>query len=115
MAASNRPSAVDLLGKIWGDTTQRLAHCFAEGLEARLAGMGTQQLTAAMKCAAVVEILRAYQLYLAACSFTAMAYKLLGSSGVEVAGRRREEEGAHRGLRRPLLRVPVAVVAGLLG
>ena len=25
-----------------GDATQRLAHCFAEGLEARLAGTGSQ-------------------------------------------------------------------------
>jgi hypothetical protein len=81
VAAGNRPSAADLLGKIRarssprGDATQRLAHCFAGGLEARLAGTGTQQLTAATKRASAVEMLRAYQLYLAACSFTAMAYK----------------------------------------
>jgi hypothetical protein len=81
VAAGNRPTVVDLLGKIRahslprGYATQRLAHCFAEGLEARLAGTGTQQLTAATKHASAVEILRAYQLYLAACSFTAMAYK----------------------------------------
>ncbi|XP_047091326.1 scarecrow-like protein 34 isoform X2 [Lolium rigidum] len=53
-----------------GDATQRLAHCFAQGLEARLAGTGSQIYQSLVsKRTSVVEYLKAYKLYMAACSF----------------------------------------------
>ncbi|CAD6252635.1 unnamed protein product [Miscanthus lutarioriparius] len=45
-----------------GDASQRLAHCFAQALEARLAGTGAQ-------------VHRAYKLYLEVCSFKMIAFK----------------------------------------
>ena len=64
----------DLLRKIkqhsspLGDATQRLAHYFAEGLEARLAGSGSQVYNSLMaKRISGVDFLKAYQLYAAAC------------------------------------------------
>ncbi|XP_047091356.1 scarecrow-like protein 34 isoform X1 [Lolium rigidum] len=53
-----------------GDATQRLAHCFAQGLEARLAGTGSQIYQSLVaKSTSVVDYLKAYKLYMAACSF----------------------------------------------
>ncbi|CAM8931642.1 unnamed protein product [Rhodiola kirilowii] len=76
VAADDSRSAGELLKKIrqhaspFGDGNQRLAHCFADGLEARLAGTGSQiykGLTSKKTSAA--DILKAYHLYLAACPF----------------------------------------------
>ena len=121
VAAGNRPSATDLLSKIRerssprGDATQRLAHCFAKGLEARLAGTGSQVYGSSSLMAnskrgySAVELLRAYQLYLAACCFTAMAFKF---SNKAIAGRKKVhivDYGGH------YVRVPVADIAGPLG
>ncbi|CAN6218969.1 unnamed protein product [Urochloa humidicola] len=59
-----------------GDANQRLAHCFAEGLEARLAGMGSQVYKSLkLKRTSLVEFLKAYQLYLTVCCFKMMAYQ----------------------------------------
>ncbi|CAN6211760.1 unnamed protein product [Urochloa humidicola] len=59
-----------------GDANQRLAHCFAEGLEARLAGMGSQVYKSLKaRRTSLVEFLKAYQLYLTVCCFKMMAYK----------------------------------------
>jgi hypothetical protein len=59
-----------------GDASQRLAHCFADGLEARLAGTGSQVYKSLMsKRTSQVDILKAYQLYLTVCCFKMMAYK----------------------------------------
>uniref|UniRef100_A0A453HSR9 Uncharacterized protein n=1 Tax=Aegilops tauschii subsp. strangulata TaxID=200361 RepID=A0A453HSR9_AEGTS len=53
-----------------GDATQRLAYCFAEGLEARLAGTGSHVYRSLVaKSTSVGEFLRAYKLYMAASSF----------------------------------------------
>jgi hypothetical protein len=53
-----------------GDATQRLAQCFAKGLEARLVGMGSKvwQLLMAERLS-IVEFLKAHNLYMADCSF----------------------------------------------
>ena len=51
-----------------GDASQRLAHCFADGLEARLAGTGSQVYKSLMsKRTSQVDILKAYQWYLTVC------------------------------------------------
>jgi hypothetical protein len=53
-----------------GDVTQRLAQCFAKGLEARLVGTGSQVWALRMADhLSMAEFLKAYYLYMAACSF----------------------------------------------
>jgi hypothetical protein len=76
MATDDRRSAAELLRKIkqhsspQGDATQRLAHYFAEGLEAWLAGSGSLVYNSLMaKRTSVVDFLKAYRLYAAACCF----------------------------------------------
>ncbi|KAL4587706.1 hypothetical protein LXL04_000580 [Taraxacum kok-saghyz] len=54
-----------------GDAPQRLAHLFATGLEARLAGIGSHKTTATRISAA--EKLQAYQTYLSASPFKKIA------------------------------------------
>ncbi|CAO2180604.1 unnamed protein product [Urochloa humidicola] len=63
-----------------GDATQRLVHCFAEALEARLAGSGghVYRSLVARPPTSVVEYFEAYHLYLTACCFETMAYKFSG-------------------------------------
>ncbi|KAJ3703313.1 hypothetical protein LUZ61_007018 [Rhynchospora tenuis] len=76
VATDDRVSAIELLKQLRqhssmnGDANQRLAHYFADGLEARLAGTGSQiyQSFTIMPVAST-DILKAYQLYLAACPF----------------------------------------------
>lgn len=76
VAADDRRNANELLKQIrlhsspFGDGNQRLAHCFADGLEARLAGNGTQIHKALVsKKASAADYLKAYHLYLACCPF----------------------------------------------
>uniref|UniRef100_A0A0A8ZZJ0 Uncharacterized protein n=1 Tax=Arundo donax TaxID=35708 RepID=A0A0A8ZZJ0_ARUDO len=73
VAMGDRRSAAEMLKQIKqhssprGDATQRLAHCFAEGLEARLAGIGSQVYQSLMaKRTSVVEFLKAYKLFMVA-------------------------------------------------
>ncbi|KAI4996858.1 hypothetical protein ZWY2020_052200 [Hordeum vulgare] len=62
-----------------GDATQRLAYCFAEGLEARLAGTGSHVYQSLMaKSTSVGEFLRAYKLYMAASSFRKVNFIFVG-------------------------------------
>ncbi|XP_030440656.2 scarecrow-like protein 9 [Syzygium oleosum] len=72
----DRGSAGELLKQIrrhalpTGDGMQRMAHYFANGLEARLAGSGSQIYKALMaRPTSVVDVLKAYHLFLAACPF----------------------------------------------
>ncbi|XP_023768521.1 scarecrow-like protein 9 [Lactuca sativa] len=76
VASDDRRKANDLLKQIrqhaspFGDGTQRLAHCFADGLEARLAGNGSQihkALVSKKTCAA--DYIKAYHLYMASSPF----------------------------------------------
>ncbi|KAJ1291074.1 hypothetical protein BS78_02G291900 [Paspalum vaginatum] len=107
-------SAINLLRRIKqhssprGDANQRLAHCFAEGLEARMAGTGSQIYKALMsRRTSLVEMLRAYQLYLTVCCFKTMAYKFSNMTIVNVCSRRKKlhivDYGMHHGLQWPSL------------
>ncbi|OVA17847.1 Transcription factor GRAS [Macleaya cordata] len=76
VAADDRRSANELLKQLrqhsspFGDGSERLAHCFADGLEARLAGTGSQIYAALMtKRTSTADILKAYKLFMAACPF----------------------------------------------
>lgn len=76
VAADDRRSANELLKQIrqhsspFGDGNQRLANCFADGLEARLAGTGSQIYKALVnKRTSAADYLKAYHLYLASCPF----------------------------------------------
>uniref|UniRef100_A0ACD6A355 Uncharacterized protein n=1 Tax=Avena sativa TaxID=4498 RepID=A0ACD6A355_AVESA len=76
VATNDRRSACELIWRIkrhsspTGDSTQRLAHYFAEGLEARLAGRGSQLYRSLMaKHTPVVELLKAYKLVMSTCCF----------------------------------------------
>ncbi|CAK9185314.1 unnamed protein product [Ilex paraguariensis] len=58
-----------------GDGNQRLAHCFANGLEARLAGTGSQIYKALVsKRASAADYLKAHHLYLASCPFRKISH-----------------------------------------
>ncbi|CAN1282785.1 Scarecrow-like protein 14 [Linum perenne] len=80
VSSDDRRTANELLRQIkqhsspFGDGSQRLAHCFANALEARLAGNGTQIYTAlsADKTSAS-DMLKAYQAYISACPFKKVA------------------------------------------
>nr|QDL88530.1 scarecrow-like protein 9-like isoform X3 [Cymbidium sinense] len=81
VAADDRRNANELLKQIrqysspFGDGTQRLAHCFADGLEARLAGTGSQIYHSLVaKRTTASDILKAYQLYLSACPFKKISH-----------------------------------------
>ncbi|XWS53115.1 hypothetical protein CRYUN_Cryun11dG0130100 [Craigia yunnanensis] len=58
---------------LFGDGSQRLAHCFVDALEARLAGTGTQIYTSlAAKRTSAADMLKAYQVYISVCPFMKM-------------------------------------------
>lgn len=76
VAADDHRNAQELLKQIrqhsnrFGDGNQRLAHIFADGLEARLAGTGSQIYKGLVsKRTSSADILKAYHLFLAACPF----------------------------------------------
>ncbi|KAL6967556.1 hypothetical protein U1Q18_033364 [Sarracenia purpurea var. burkii] len=80
VAGADVRSANDLLSRIrqhsstHGDGTERLAHYFANALEARLAGTGTPLYAAfATKRISAAEILRGYQLYVKSCPFNKLS------------------------------------------
>ncbi|XP_062183194.1 scarecrow-like protein 9 [Phragmites australis] len=97
VSMDDRQSAAELLWRIKkhssprGDGTQRLAHCFAEGLEARLAGTGSQVYRSLVtKRTSVVEFLKAYQLCLAACCFEMTAFRFSNTTICKaIAGRKK--------------------------
>lgn len=76
VAADDRRTANEFLKQIrqhadpTGDGMQRLAHYFGDGLEGRMAGSGTQIYRALISFPiSAVDLLKAYQLYLATCPF----------------------------------------------
>lgn len=80
VAADDQRSAYEYLKQIrqhsspFGDGNQRLAHCFADGLEARIAGTGSQIYKGlASKRTSAADVLKAYYLYLAACPYRKMS------------------------------------------
>ncbi|KAJ4725789.1 Scarecrow-like protein [Melia azedarach] len=59
-----------------GDGSQRLAHCFANGLEARMAGGGTgikNYFSCFIPKKSATDMLKAYKVYLSACPFKKLA------------------------------------------
>lgn len=76
VAADDRRTANEFLKQIrqhstpMGDGMQRMAHYFADGLEARIAGSGTKiHKTLITWPTSAADILKAYHLFLAACPF----------------------------------------------
>ncbi|GLT89052.1 hypothetical protein SLE2022_070550 [Rubroshorea leprosula] len=76
VAAADSRSANDFLKQIRqhsspiGDGMQRMAHYFADGLEARLAGSGTETYTALLtRPTSAADVLKAYHLLVAACPY----------------------------------------------
>ncbi|KZV54105.1 scarecrow-like protein 14-like [Dorcoceras hygrometricum] len=76
VAADDRRTANEFLKQIrehatpTGDGMQRLAHYFADGLEARMAGSGTQIYKSLLNIpTSAADILKAYHIYLATCPF----------------------------------------------
>lgn len=76
VAGYDRRSANDLLKQIrehaspTGDGMQRLAHYFAAGLEARMAGSGTEIYKASLsRPISAADVLKGYHLYLSCCPF----------------------------------------------
>uniref|UniRef100_A0A1D1Z9Z2 Scarecrow-like protein 14 n=1 Tax=Anthurium amnicola TaxID=1678845 RepID=A0A1D1Z9Z2_9ARAE len=80
VATDDRRSAGELLKQVRqhssprGEGSQRLAHCFADGLEARLAGTGSELYHNLESKRSAATILKAYHLYLAACPFKKISY-----------------------------------------
>ncbi|CAJ2678868.1 unnamed protein product [Trifolium pratense] len=80
ISSDDRVTAKELLKQIrqhsspLGDGSQRLAHCFANAIEARLAGTGTQIYTALYsKRNSAADMVKAYQMYISACPFKKLA------------------------------------------
>lgn len=80
VSSDDRATANELLKQIrkhsrsLGDGSQRLAHCFANALEARLAGTGTQIYTAlSSKRTSAADMVKAYQMFISACPFKKLA------------------------------------------
>ncbi|KAL6907970.1 hypothetical protein ACP4OV_002140 [Aristida adscensionis] len=82
-----------------GDAAQRLAHCFAQGLEARLAGTVSRT--------SVVEFLKAYQLFMTTCCFRKVAFAFANKTIFDVATGRDKlhivDYGLHSGFQWPEL------------
>ncbi|XP_002533753.2 scarecrow-like protein 14 [Ricinus communis] len=80
VSSDDRRTANEILKQIrqhsspFGDGSQRLAHCFANGLEARLAGTGAQIYTAlSSEKLSAADMLKAYLAYISACPFNKIA------------------------------------------
>lgn len=76
VSTDDRKTAYELLKQIrqhssyFGDGTQRVAHCFANGLEARLNGSGAQICSKmSYRKVSTSGVLKAYQVYMEACPF----------------------------------------------
>ncbi|CAL4982446.1 unnamed protein product [Urochloa decumbens] len=114
VASDDRLHATQLLNAIKqrssprGDATQRLAHCFAIGLEARLAGTGSQVYRSLMsRRTPAVEFHKAYYLYLTVCCFQMVAFKFSNMTIVKaIAGRKKVhivDYGDHSRFQWPIL------------
>ncbi|KAF8781301.1 hypothetical protein HU200_000561 [Digitaria exilis] len=80
MAMENYMMAAELLQQIkqhasaTGDATQRLAQCFAKGLEARLVGKGMQLWKLLMVEHPIMDILNAYKALVTACCLDTVSF-----------------------------------------
>jgi len=105
VATNDRQGVADLLLRIrhhsspTGDGTQRLAHCFAQGLEARLMGTGSQMYHSLVaKSASATVILKVYRLYMAACSILPLRFPLTNKTTYEAVAGRKKLHVVHYGL-----------------
>ncbi|KAK8596327.1 hypothetical protein V6N12_064824 [Hibiscus sabdariffa] len=80
ISSNDNATAKELIKQIkqhsspFGDGSQRLAHCFVDALEARLAGTGTQIYTSlGAKRTSAADMLKAYQVYFSVCPFVKVA------------------------------------------
>ncbi|KAI4373456.1 hypothetical protein MLD38_011581 [Melastoma candidum] len=79
VASNDHRSSNELLKQIrqhstpYGDGTQRLAHYFANGLEARLAGTETPSYSALLGGVSAAQMLKSHQVYIQACPFKRMS------------------------------------------
>jgi hypothetical protein len=124
LSSDNRWGASELLRRIkqnsspLGDAAQRLAHYFAEGLEARQAGKGSELYQSLMaRRTSVADFLKANQLYMAACCCKKVAFIFANKTIYNaVAGRRRlhiVDYGLNQGFQWPgLLRMLAAREGG---
>ncbi|XP_019107225.2 scarecrow-like protein 33 [Beta vulgaris subsp. vulgaris] len=94
VGSNDQRSANDLLKKIrqhsspTGDGNQRMAHYFADGLEARLAGVGTPIYSCLLTGPAnAVDILRGYHMFLAVCPFKKIGNFFSNRTITEVAAK----------------------------
>ncbi|WVZ51273.1 hypothetical protein U9M48_002430 [Paspalum notatum var. saurae] len=111
VSIGNRLRATELLRQInqrsspRGDASQRLAHCFAQGLELRLSGPHEAHSNKSMLV--TVDLLRAYQLHLQVCSFRMVAFMFSQMAIISaVAGRKKVhivDYGENHGFQWPLL------------
>ncbi|KAF8645832.1 hypothetical protein HU200_066077 [Digitaria exilis] len=91
-----------------GDATQRLAYCFAQGLEARLAGTGSQVYRSlTTNRTPLPEFLKAYQDFMATCCFRKVAFVFANKAIFDVAVGRSKlhivDYGLHSGFQWPEL------------
>ncbi|KAK6933164.1 Transcription factor GRAS [Dillenia turbinata] len=92
VSANDQRNASELLKQIrqhsspTGDGLQRMAHYFADGLEARLAGTGTQIYTAFItRPTNAADVLKAHHLLLGACPFRKISNFFANRSIMDVA------------------------------
>ncbi|CAO1940239.1 unnamed protein product [Urochloa humidicola] len=109
VATNDRRGAADLLERIkrhsspTGDGLHRLAHCFAQGLEARLSGTGSQVYRSLMaKRASTVGVLKGYQLYMASCCFLPVEHLFSNKTIYNAVAGRKKLHIVHCGLGRGL-------------
>ncbi|XP_040384664.1 scarecrow-like protein 34 [Oryza brachyantha] len=112
VATGDRRGAAETLKQIKehssvrGDATQRLASFFAEGLEARLAGTGSQVYQSLMaRRTSTVDFLRAYKLFTAACCIKKVSFVFSNRTIYGAAAGRRKlhivDYGVHYGFQWP--------------
>jgi hypothetical protein len=93
----------------FGDGSQRLAHFFANGLEARLAGtsLGTQIFYSSLVSKRPAEMLKCYQVHLSACPFKRISIFFANKMILKVAEKAKSlhivDFGIHYGFHWPIL------------
>ncbi|KAL5569065.1 hypothetical protein UlMin_025640 [Ulmus minor] len=91
VSSNDRRSADEFLKQIRqnsspkGDSMQRTAHYFANGLEARMAGTGTKIYRDLTKLPSAADILKAYHLLLATCPFMKLCHFFSNRTIMKVA------------------------------
>ncbi|XP_006663691.2 scarecrow-like protein 33 [Oryza brachyantha] len=109
-----RRSAAELLEQIrqhaspTGDAVQRLGHCFAKGLEARLSGTGIHAYRSlAATRTSTADFLKAYQLFMSTCCFRKVAFTFANKAIFNAAAGRSRlhivDYGLHHGFQWPEL------------